>query len=37
MPFLQAPHQIGRREGPFKCSGGTEPIVGNTKVHTFLT
>ena len=37
MPFLQAPHQIGRREGPFKCSGGTETIVGNTKVHTFLT
>ena len=35
MPFLYAPHQIGRRKAPFKCEGGTETTVGNTKVHTF--
>ena len=37
MPFLYAPHQIGRRKAPFKCEGGTETTVGNTKVHTFLS
>lgn len=37
MPFLYAPHQIGRRKAKFKCIGGIETDVGTTRVHTFLS